>query len=276
MSNIRLINGDYMPFEILSFIIFSDFGFFKKPDVNKDYLTFEYVPKPALLGILGAFAGFSGYRQKQAIPEYYEKFKDLMIGIQPLKIENPAKPPFSSKDFSPLKESILKSFVKYINYHGYGSYEEGGTLIINEQILIKPAFRIFIAKGGCEPIDFQRLKDNLEKHISIYTPYMGKNDFPLSYIYEGEYNTRSAELINVKIASIFISDLIAGIGYRELEAEEETRYDINNNYPYKMKNQQYIYIPVIYSNGLFDINKDFLEKNNYIFCETDVGNILLF
>lgn len=63
--------------EILSLIIYSDFGIFKKPDVNVNYLTYEFIPKPLVLGILGAIAGFRGYNNQEAIPEYYRKLKNL-------------------------------------------------------------------------------------------------------------------------------------------------------------------------------------------------------
>ena len=72
--------------KIISFNIQSDFGMFKKPDVNNVYFTFNIVPKPTLLGILGAIIGLKGYSQMKKddeFPEFYKKLQDLYIGIIP-------------------------------------------------------------------------------------------------------------------------------------------------------------------------------------------------
>lgn len=54
--------------KVISFDLFADFGFFKKPFSNEKldlYLTFNMLHKPALLGILGAILGLSGYKKKE-------------------------------------------------------------------------------------------------------------------------------------------------------------------------------------------------------------------
>jgi CRISPR-associated protein Cas5 subtype I-B len=49
---------------LVSFDISSDFGFFKKPDINKYGLTYNVPPKPAILGFLGAILGISGLKKQ--------------------------------------------------------------------------------------------------------------------------------------------------------------------------------------------------------------------
>jgi len=260
--------------EVLSFIIYSDFGFFKKPDVNIDYLTYEYIPKPALLGILGSIAGLGGYSKNEEVPEFYEKFESLKIGIQPLKLKNYLYLPISSDNFLPLEESFLKTFVKYNNYHGYGSYEAGGNLIVNEQILIRPAYRIYLERGEAEEEIYNKLKKNLENQWSCYTPYMGKNDFPLSFIYEGMFSYKISKEDCIKISTLFFKDIIS----REVSfLEEGSFYKIYNNYPYCLdENQQYRYKKAIYSNAMFYIERDKIKENNYKLWEINGKNIFLF
>lgn len=48
---------------LIYFDISSDFGFFKKPDINKFSLTYNLPPKPAILGILGSILGMKGLNQ---------------------------------------------------------------------------------------------------------------------------------------------------------------------------------------------------------------------
>uniref|UniRef100_UPI003AF8E80C CRISPR-associated protein Cas5 n=1 Tax=Campylobacter fetus TaxID=196 RepID=UPI003AF8E80C len=49
----------------VSFKLSGKFAHFKKPDVNEyAYFTYNNIPKPTLLGLLGAIIGLKGYAQK--------------------------------------------------------------------------------------------------------------------------------------------------------------------------------------------------------------------
>lgn len=149
--------------KLISFDLHADMGFFKKPDINdKIFLTYNMLHKPALLGILGAIIGLSGYKEKDIFPEYYNILKELPVGIEPLNHEN---------------GNFQKTTIKYNNGVGYAkSGEDGGNLIINEQTLIKPSYRVYLL-----------LNPEYEYHSKIFTyiregnaeflPYLGKNDY---------------------------------------------------------------------------------------------------
>ena len=61
----------------LSFKLSGKFAFFKKPDVNKEvYFSYNNIPKPTLLGLLGAIIGLGGYAKECELgnrnnPEFY-------------------------------------------------------------------------------------------------------------------------------------------------------------------------------------------------------------
>ena len=258
---------------IFSFVIYSDFGFFKKPDANITYLTYEYIPKPALLGLLGSIIGLKGYTKNVQIPEFYQKLEPLKTGIQPLELANHSLP-IVSDDFLPIREPFLKTFVTDNNYHGYGSYELGGNLIVTEQILIRPAFRIYVRRGEVDKDIFSNLIENLKNQRSYYIPYMGKNDFPASFIYEGELTYKRAKVENIKISTLFFMDIISREGTSGLE--EETFYKIYHNYPYCREDQQYKYKKAIYSNARFHIDRNILDENNNELCEINGKNVFLF
>src|SRR5690606_7709633 len=99
------------------------------------YLTFNMLHKPALLGILGAIAGFSGFRKHGEQPEYLAKLKDIKVGIAPLEA--------SDRTFHE-EGNFSKTIIKYNNSTGMASDEEGGNLIISEQTLVAPAYRCYI------------------------------------------------------------------------------------------------------------------------------------
>ena len=99
--------------KLVSFDLKADFGFFKKPDINDIYLTYNMLHKPALLGILGAIVGLQGFQENSILPVYYQKLKHLKVGISPL---------------NNLNGNFTKHFVKYTNTTGMASNEEGGNL----------------------------------------------------------------------------------------------------------------------------------------------------
>lgn len=164
---------------LLSFDLKADFGMLKKPDTNEPvYLTFNMLHKPALLGILGAIAGFSGFKKQGVFPEYFEKLKSLKIGISPLETE--IKRYHENGNFS-------KTVIKYNNSTGLASDEEGGNLIVAEQTLVAPAYRCYILIDDTNP-DHIVVKRNLSNYEAEYLPYLGKNECGLWWDNVKEHN----------------------------------------------------------------------------------------
>jgi CRISPR-associated protein Cas5h len=151
--------------KIISFNISSDFGMFKKPDVNDVYFTFNIIPKPTLLGILGAVIGLGGYSEQEnkIYPEFYQEFQNLPIGIIPLG----------------QKGVFQKRLIKYNNTVGYAN-RDGGTLNIIEQTLIEPKYKIYIGLDLSKK-SHKKLNEFIDETIVQYEyiPYMGKNEFRL-------------------------------------------------------------------------------------------------
>lgn len=166
-----------MDVKLISVDLRTQFGFLKKPDTNEGiYLTYNCLHKPALLGILGAIVGLGGYAQayslnKDLFPDYYQKLKHLKVGIQPL---------------DSAKGNFQKTVISYNNSVGYANLD-GGTLIVGEQTLLKPAYRIFLLLNTKDEIEAQ-LYNNLKTGDSVYIPYLGKNDFQLWWESSTEYN----------------------------------------------------------------------------------------
>ena len=144
--------------KLISIDLKSNFGFFKKPDINDSiYLTYNMIHKPALLGLLGAILGLEGHKSYGVLPEYYKKLQSLKIGVEPI-------------GEGQKNGNFEKTTVKYNNATGHAS---AGTLNILEQILIKPAYRIYL-----ELDENEELFSKLENHEAVFIPYLGKNDFP--------------------------------------------------------------------------------------------------
>ncbi|QHV96649.1 type I-B CRISPR-associated protein Cas5b [Spirosoma endbachense] len=155
--------------KLISFDLRADFGFFKKPDYNDGLLlSYNILHKPALLGILGAIIGLKGYSKKGEFPEYYLRLKDLPIGIQPLDHE---------------KGNFQKTSVKYTNTVGYAN--DDGNLLIEEMMLIQPAYRCYLLLDLENP-DHSKLYEYLKNGQAEYIPYLGKNEFQAWWLMEDD------------------------------------------------------------------------------------------
>lgn len=183
--------------KIISVDFKASFGFLKKFDINEDiYLTYNCLHKPALLGIFGAIIGLKGYYQafieKKEEPEYFAKLKNLKIGIEPLD---------SSKG------NFQKTVIVYNNSVGYASKEVGGNLIVKEQTLISPSYRVYILLDGDE-YSLKLCNYLLDKEAE-YIPYLGKNDFQISWNEPKDYKAiKFNASSSFSISSVFIKESI--------------------------------------------------------------------
>lgn len=174
--------------KLISIDFKSNFGFFKNPDINDSiYLTYNMIHKPALLGLFGAILGLEGHKSYGKLPEYYvelQKKRKLKIGIKPI-------------GKGQTNGNFEKTTVKYNNATGHAS---AGTLNILEQILIKPAYRIYLELDENEKL-FRRLKN----YEAVFIPYLGKNDFPCWWenFKENYGNVTNIKSDTFKIKTIF-------------------------------------------------------------------------
>ena len=133
----------------------------KKPDVNEGLQpTYNLLHKPALLGILGAITGLEGYQQRGVFPEYYDKLRDLRVGVEPLNGWHN-------------KGNFTKTVLKYTNTVGYANAD--GNLIVTEQTLRRPAFRCYLLLDLDNEIH-ARLHSRIRAGEADYLPYFGKNE----------------------------------------------------------------------------------------------------
>jgi CRISPR-associated protein Cas5h len=249
---------------LISIDLKADFGFLKKPDTNEPVcLTFNMLHKPALLGIFGAILGISGYKtflnlkvkKRGYLPEFYVRLKDLPVGIQPLKNGEPATTSFD------------KMVIQYNNGVGFASKEKGGNLIIMEQTLVNPSFRIFLLLKNQE-IENQ-LYNALRFLKAEYLPYLGKNDFSLWWTNFQEYQFRKFDFKeSFKVDTIFIKEEESlkdnkSTSFLDILGSKESPYMMFERLPigYDESLFQYNYKSFSYTNAKF--NSDFELPNLY-------------
>ncbi len=249
--------------EAISFKLSGKTACFRKPDVNAyAYFTYNNIHKPALLGLLGAIAGYGGYTQlhdqKQHIktrikatknkekkqwqakldnldaqmPEFYEKLKHVKVSITPL-----APNGYFSKKIQTFNNSV-----------GYASQEQGGNLVVREQWLENPSWQIMLLDDGSEA--FQKVRAYLIDEKAVFIPYLGKNDH-FAHITE----VTAIALQQAKgqfIDSLFIKNFEKLDGWAR--EEDPNPYFFQEISPYTLQEQYhfYEYKPMIFTNYEID------------------------
>jgi len=234
--------------KLISFTIKAEKGFLKKPDINDGiYLTYNMLHKPALLGILGAIIGLKGYQKNGVLPEYYKELKDIPVGVMPVGDE---------------KGNFQKTKITYNNTTGLASNEEGGNLIITEQTLIKPSYKIYLLLD-VEKENELALYNNIKEQKAVYLPYLGKNDYSLWWEKEEveEYSNWDVFVknSNFKISTIFKKDeaivnyIAKAMGRRAL-AGQKNDFNYFERLPIDFNNElyQYNYADFAYSNVVLE------------------------
>ncbi len=238
---------------------------FRKPDVNVyAYFSYNNIHKPALLGLLGAIIGLGGHTQlydenrgkKQSeldynhdYPEFYRKLQHLKVSIAPL-----AKNGYFSKKIQVFNNSV-----------GYASQEEGGNLIVREQWLENPAWRIMILDDGSD--EYNKITEYLLAQKCVFIPYLGKNDHPAKI--ENVWIVELDSYIeNIKISSLFDESALEII---KTQPRGEQSFYFKEASPLRLKWQYhfYEYVNLIFTNHKID-NGDFSfvfssDGKNYAF-----------
>ena len=246
---------------IISFDLRADFACFKKPDINEGtILTFNSLHKPALLGVLGAIVGLKGYNKRGEFPEYYQAFKDLPIGIEPIE-------GFHEKG------NFSKTNIKYTNTVGYANAD--GTLIITEQTLIKPAFRCYIMVD--DEIEHQAiLKERILNGESVYLPYLGKNEFSawwdIETVKEYQYSEVKELTNSYEVSSLFIKNFT-------LKDKQEEEKDDFNFLDMSEPKQIFIFferLPIGFDEKLFQYQLEKFSCTNINFIPSKILSSLYF
>lgn len=249
----------------ISFELSGKTACFRKPDVNQYvYFTYNNIHKPALLGILGAILGLGGHIQlhnknrglkandkkfDNGFPEFYEKLKHLKISIIPL---------------SPCGY-FTKKIQVFNNSVGYASTEAGGNLIVREQWLENPKWRIMIMEDGSN--EFIKLKEYLLNKKSIFTPYLGKNDHIAKIDEVKEISLKDKNKDN-KLSSLFIENKCQ-VGIHPAKGESSFYFKEVSPISFQKEYHFYEYESLIFTNHLISYGdyQDIYsyENENYFF-----------
>lgn len=195
--------------KLISFDLYADLGFLKKPDINeKIYLTYNMLHKPCILGILGAICGLEGFTKNNELPKYYQNLNHIPIGVKPMGdgCEN---------------GNFGKTVTTYTNTIGFANAD--GNLIVSEQTLINPAYRVFLLLD-LENTDENILYERICKQQAEYIPYLGKNDYSAWWRKE---DVKEYEIVeddfkhDYKVETVFVKQVAVVKSIAEEDSEDD-------------------------------------------------------
>jgi len=236
--------------EVFAVDLIGEMALFKKNDANDlVHISYNFIHKPVVLGILGAIVGYSGYSKsgQDNMPDYYEKLKNIKIAIAPLYTK-------------PLKKIITG----FNNASGMGS--DSGTWQVKEQVLIgspEIKYTIFILNDNSQ--EAKSIKDNLiNRHIE-YPIYFGKNEFFAHYEDYKEYQAIPLQKGEYEIQSLVRKgENDKNVKFKDFTFDDFDPFDINTN----AGNTIYEYLPYdfdengFYKKDLFTFTENKLLINN--------------
>ena len=231
----------------LKFDIHGRYGFFKNHESNSVYMSYQFIHKPSVLGILGCIVGLDGWRQMKQHEgklEYYEVFKDTKISIIP-----------KSSYFNVFYETINNS-TGFVNIDA--SKKGGATANIKRQILQDPCYTIIIQKEGISKEYYDKLKEMLFKGESTYPICLGNNTYKANIT-----NVEEIELENINdnddliVESLILENKIEEVyeesedGIEQYESHTLLPIDYNIDTDYGHKKDK-----VCFSNHYIKVKKD--------------------
>jgi CRISPR-associated protein Cas5h len=197
--------------QVVVFDIWAQYAYFRKPYTTSTALTFSFIPKSTVEGIIGAILGIN-------YDDLYSSFCNSKIGLGILA--EVRKIPFSTmhthSDFWQTMGEYLESrpTKKKKDFHAR----------INLELLVNPKYRIYFSQPAYNQ---KKLESMLKKHQTVFTPYLGTSTMIANFKY---INTFDYSILNKQVANI--SSIIPYSGkIPDMIIEKDKFYAIEQNIP---------------------------------------------
>ena len=173
--------------KILIFDVWSDYAHYKKAEATTSPLTHTIPTGTAIKGLIAAILGY----KRDSYNELFEK-AGMQIGIRILK---------------PLKKITLNQNILNTK-DGKGFFlwdrEENPRSPTPFQYLKDVKYRVYVSIKAQEI--YEKLKQQLKEHKSVYTPYLGISEMIANFSFVGETEVEAQEADETYIHSIIRRD----------------------------------------------------------------------
>lgn len=190
--------------QVIVFDIWSNYAYFRKPYTTTTALTYSFIPRSTIEGLVCAILGIDRY-------DIYNKLIDSKIGLRILS--EVKKIPFSTiHTHSDFWITMGKDFRTRINL----------------ELLVNPKYRIYFSDNKYN----SELETKLKNHQTVYTPYLGTSTMIANFEYINTFYLYTHKS-NVKF--IEISSIVPYINkIPTLMIEKDRIYAIEQNIPAKI------------------------------------------
>ncbi len=181
-----------IPDKVLVFDLFGDYAQFKKYFTNMSPLSFSIPSRTVLGGIIGAILGID----KHSNPRFFSE-ENTWFALQILKPIKKTK----------IALNNIKTAGSLTSFYNIGSHKP-----TNLEFLKEVRYRIYVSRNDHEVYD--KLKDMLSNHQSVYTVSLGISGCLANYEYIGEYKLKGIAASGfVNLSSVVPMDSVAEIDF---------------------------------------------------------------
>lgn len=156
--------------KVLVFDVWGDYAHFRRFYTTTSPLSFPIPPRTALCGLIGAIIGL-----EKEDNDYLNYFSTESAHIA-LKLLNPIK-----------KTVIAENLIDTKKARGPGMNLITNRTQIRFEFLKNQKYRIYFSCRGNENIIYEKLKQNLIHHKTVYTPCLGLSENIANFKFIGEF-----------------------------------------------------------------------------------------
>lgn len=170
---------------VVVFDIWSSYGYFRRPYTTTTALTFNFIPRSAIEGVVGAILGIGSDELSATLAG-----SKIGLGI----LNEIQKFPFSTMHTHTDFWDDMQAYI-YLeqrrtkkNYHAR----------VNMELLANPKYRIYFSDKELA----NNLADMVRNHQAIYTPYLGTSSMIANFEFKGTFDYISSYKEIADMASI--------------------------------------------------------------------------
>ena len=204
--------------KVVVFDIWSSYGYFRRPYTTTTSLTFNFVPRSAVEGIIGAILGISN-------KDLASKLLESKIGVGILNAVR--KIPFSTMH---THSDFWRQMRAYLEAKPVTKKSDPYHARVNMELLVNPKDRIYFD----DPELSDGLADMLAGHQTVFTPYLGTSTMIANFAYVDVFDYDATRKEVAEISSIVpYSDRMPNV-----VIEKDKVYAIEQNVPGRLNEKR--------------------------------------
>jgi CRISPR-associated protein Cas5h len=232
--------------KVVVFDIWSSYGYFRRPYTTTTSLTFNFVPRSAIEGIIGAILGISNKDLASKLAE-----SKISVGI----LNAVRKMPFSTMH---THSDFWRQMRTYLEERPVSKKDDPYHTRVNMELLVDPKYMIYFDDSKLS----DELTNMLAKHQTIFTPYLGTSSMIANFAYVNVFDYTIIRKEIAEISSVVpYSDRMPSI-----VIEKDKVYAVEQNMPARLNEKRELlssYSAVFSPNGQATIKIKDIEVNTF-------------